>query len=83
MIVALAVALAVAVIAIVALIVQAQLAKSMVREHARERQLLLNQLLNLAGKPWLPPPAASGETMEREPEGEPLLMSAPDQLPDY
>ena len=56
--------------------------RAMVREHARERQLLLNQLLNLAGKPWLPPPAAE-PFAEPEPQGEPMLMVAPDQLPDY
>ncbi len=30
---------------------------SMIRQHARERDLLMNQLLNLAGKPWQPPPS--------------------------
>lgn len=28
------------------------------REHARERELLTNQLLNLAGKPWQEAPAS-------------------------
>lgn len=32
-------------------------------EHARERDLLLNQLLHAAGKTWQPPPAAD-ETPE-------------------
>lgn len=31
--------------------------RSQSRAHARREDLLLNQLLNLAGKPWLPPPA--------------------------
>jgi hypothetical protein len=80
---ALAIALAVAFAAITALIVNARILKGMLREHARERQLLLNQLLNLAGKPWLPAPAEMEPEPEPEPSGEPLLMVAPDQLPDY
>src|SRR5205814_1615871 len=60
MTVALIVALAAAAAVFVVLVVNAlrftSLVKSMLREHARERQLLLNQLLNLAGKPWLPEP---------------------------
>ena len=31
------------------------------RAHARREDLLLNQMLNLAGKPWQPPPAAIEE----------------------
>jgi hypothetical protein len=27
------------------------------REHARREGLLLNQMLNLAGRPWQPPPS--------------------------
>ncbi len=76
-------ALAVIWLLIIAVVAQAQLAKSMVREHARERQLLLNQLLNLAGKPWLPAPAETLPEPEPEPFGEPILMTGPDQLPDY
>lgn len=30
----------------------------MLREHARERNLMLNQLLHLAGRTWQPPPTA-------------------------
>ena len=33
------------------------LIRSLVRQHARREDLLLNQLLNLAGKPWQPAPA--------------------------
>jgi hypothetical protein len=31
--------------------------RNMQRQHARERELLLNQLCNLAGKPWVEPPS--------------------------
>lgn len=44
-----------------------QLARSERRQHARERDLMLNQLLNLAGKPWQPAPAT---TVQRTDDGE-------------
>jgi len=34
------------------------------REHARERQLLINQILHLSGRTWQPPPAGNGEPTE-------------------
>lgn len=34
------------------------------RAHARREDLLLNQLLNLAGKPWQAPPAARAAAAE-------------------
>lgn len=37
------------------------LLRSLSRQQARERDLLLNQLLNLAGRPWQPPPSLSPE----------------------
>lgn len=45
--------------AVIAVIVAAGtgLLRWLIRAHARERDLLLNQLLNLAGKPWQPAPA--------------------------
>ncbi len=51
----------------------------LVRQQARERDLLVNQLCALAGRPWREPPAWHPE--ERE---EPLsLVTIPDQLPDW
>lgn len=44
------------------------LMRNLVREHARERQLLLNQLLHAVDKPWLPAPADEPLTVIREPE---------------
>lgn len=37
------------------------LTRTLVRAHARERDLLLNQLLHAAGKTWTPPPAGRGD----------------------
>jgi hypothetical protein len=36
----------------------------MLRAHARERNLMLNQLLHLAGRTWQPPPAAPEQELE-------------------
>lgn len=43
---------------LVTVLVFAGLLRSMTRAHARREDLLLNQMLNLAGKPWQPSPAA-------------------------
>lgn len=49
------------------------------REHARERTLMLNQLMHLAGRTWQPPPAAEPDPAE---EFEPNLTYDPSYLPD-
>lgn len=72
----------VAVLALIVLVVVvvafAQVLRQLSREHARERQLLINQVLHLSGQTWQPPPAD-----ERRPEpDEPLVEYAyPSQLP--
>lgn len=43
------------------------------REHARERELLTNQLLNLSGKPWRQAPADLRAVPD---EAEPLVYIA-------
>ena len=35
----------------------AGLLRGLIRQHARERDLLLNQLMHLAGRTWAPPPS--------------------------
>lgn len=45
-----------------------RLIRSERREFARERALILDQLLHAAGKTWSPPPARSVEKLEREPD---------------
>lgn len=49
------------------------------RQHARERDLLLNQLLHAVGKPWQPAPATP-EPVERERR---CWISQPEQQPIY
>lgn len=41
------------------------------RAHARERDLLVNQVCNLAGKAWLPAPADVDDTPSWVPDEEP------------
>ena len=74
----LAVALAALAVLALALYLAVALVRGIVRQQARERELLLNQLMHLSGRTWSPPPAA-------EPLAEPadtLVMVDPSQLPD-
>lgn len=48
----------------------------MEREHNRRVDLLINQLLHAAGKPWQPAPAVN----DPEPEWEPPALIDPAQL---
>lgn len=48
----------------------------MIRQHARERELLLNQVLHAAGRTWSPPPA---DRWEPEP-APPQFTAAPEQF---
>lgn len=44
--------------ALVAVVIAfASLMRSQIRQHARERDLLINQILHLSGRTWTPPPA--------------------------
>lgn len=52
------VALAEAALLLTVVAVFAGLVRSLTRTHARREDLLLNQMCNLAGKPWQPSPAA-------------------------
>lgn len=44
------------------------------RQHAREREMLINQLMHLTGKPWLQAPADERPAVE-EPEREKYTAS--------
>jgi hypothetical protein len=77
-----AVAVAALVVLVFALYLCAALFRGLVRQQARERELLLNQIMHLAGRTWQPPPetatgqaAAAGEDT--------LVMVDPSQLPEY
>jgi len=53
--------------------------RGLVRQQARERELLLNQIMHLAGRTWTPPPAAEPDAL-----GEDTVIAYidPTQLPD-
>lgn len=75
------VALAEAIALVLVVFLLVGLLRSQQRAHARREDLLLNQMLHLAGKPWTPAPADErGETPEfvprrwtPSPEQEPLV----------
>ena len=52
------VALAEAAVLLALTVTFAGLIRSMLRSQARERDLLLNKIMHLAGRTWEPPPAA-------------------------
>lgn len=73
-----AVTLAVVLLAAVAIATGGSLLRSLVRQHARERDLMLNQIMHLADHTWSPPPAA-----EPKPKPEPrTTVRSPEQEPD-
>ena len=49
---------------VAAVIAFAGLIRSLIRQHARERDLLVNQLCHLAGRTWTAPPARDPEPAE-------------------
>lgn len=72
----------VAVAALAALLVEAvafaAVLRSSFREHARERQLLVNQLLHLSGQTWQPPPSAADREQAVD---APIEYTVPSHLP--
>jgi cytochrome oxidase assembly protein ShyY1 len=57
------------------------LARWQMRQHARERELLLNQIMHLSGRTWTPPPS---ENWSGAKDGEPLVhewTATPEQRP--
>lgn len=72
--------IAVALIAGIAVIALADQLRRQTREQARERQLLISQVMHLSGRTWQAPPAAT----EPEPEYEPdQSMYVPSGMPDF
>lgn len=63
---------------VAAVAVFAGLVRSLIRQHARERDLLVNQLCHLAGRTWSPPPARDPEPGPTEPR-----WVDPDQLAEH
>ena len=69
-------ALAVAALSIVCFV---PVLRYVVRQAARDRELLVNQLCALAGRPWQEPPAwAPKDAVEDDYQ----LVTSPEQLPD-
>jgi len=68
--------------ALVAVVVAfAGIVRSLIRQHARERDLLVNQILHLSGRTWTPPPA---DEWGPATDGEPLVRewtAQPEQQP--
>ena len=75
----LAVAIAALVVLAFALYLSAALFRNLVRQQARERELLLNQIMHLAGRTWQPPPQLEPVQLGEED----VTMIDPAQLPDY
>ena len=52
------------------------------RQHRRERELLVNQIMHLSNRTWAPPPA---DAEDLEPSGleRPLALVEPEQETDY
>lgn len=71
---------ALALVAVAALHVVGQL----IRSHARERNLMLNQLLHLAGRTWQAPPSeVPVEAFDPDELLDERFTTSPTQLPDY
>jgi hypothetical protein len=66
-----------------ALYLCAALFRGLVRQQARERELLLNQIMHLAGRTWQPPPEPQPATAAMAGEQDTLIMIDPSQQPDY
>jgi hypothetical protein len=61
----------------------ASVIRSMVRQQARERQLLLDQILHLSGRTWTPPPVEQWEPpVEPVDEGR-YVMSGSETVEDF
>lgn len=74
------VALAALAVLALGLAAMAQLVRGMVRQQARERELLLNQIMHLSGRTWTPPPAAEPAPMV---DDEIIGFVDPTHLPEY
>lgn len=66
-------------VAAVTAIVLGQLLRVVIRQGARERELLVNQVCHLARNPWAPAPAEEYEV----PEEMLSLVTSPEQEPDW
>jgi hypothetical protein len=77
------VALAEAAVLVVVVAVFASLLRSLIRQQARERGLLLDQMMHLAGRTWNDPPAAAAPTVSLTGFDDDFGYADPAQLPGY
>lgn len=70
--------LTLAVVPAVVAVAFAQVIRSLVRQQARERDLLVNQMCSLAGRPWQPAPS---HVVHDRPEPD-LSFVSPEQWPE-
>jgi hypothetical protein len=73
------VALALAGVLLLTTVAWAGLLRGLIRQHARERDLLVNQVMHLSGRTWVPPPGV----VSTEPDWAKLdrYVASPEQLP--
>lgn len=65
----------------VSVVAMAGLLRSLVRQHARERAQLVDQVCHLSGRTWTPPPV--DEWRRPAPvTDEPVLIASPEQWPE-
>ena len=58
--------------------------RSLVRQQARERATLIDQICHLAGRTWTPPPAEqASEPFDPDEVSDPRFELSPTQLNDY
>lgn len=74
------VALALVAAVVVETLAFAALIRAQIRQAARERDLLVNQVCSLAGKPWQPPPSQEWTAPVDEDAGR--YFAIPDHLPE-
>lgn len=55
----------------------AGIVRSLIRQHARERDLLINQMLHATGRAWQPAPAVEQERNHRHEDDERTLRFTP------
>jgi hypothetical protein len=60
-------------------LVFANIIRAMIRQHARERDLMLNQIMHLSGKPWQEPPRTTPPAPPRPRD----TIRSPEQLPEH
>ena len=56
--------------------------RAVTRSHARERDLLIDKIMHLAGRTWTPPPVDAAGLEQAAEDFEDRYVMSPSQLPD-